>query len=378
MSEFTTALASAANRNRELLSTLAETDYAATALRQNTSYISDLESQLKTTDKEIRKLHAITEDERKDHVKYRDSTFKRYAHKLGGRKGEAKFVSKSEKEEREFMEAWQKEREAEERRGEMQSAREKAGDDQRRFEHDKSRNDNAQGDLDRLYASIFSGPTPELPGEDQLESTVQNARQHLEQCQSQRNAETAAMEALRVVEHRLHEARKCLGDALDMSRWDVMGGGTFADMMERDALSKASVAISQASRHMDEAQRSQPAIAPLQEIQVDQGHFVSDVMFDNIFTDLAQHDRIKSSNAQLLQALQQLKEQIDLQLQRQQSAKAALQQAKSSMEEARMELQNIRAEAFEKFAGGGGMAAPPPYAKAPSGVNMGMGVSTAQ
>ena len=82
MSQLTQALTNAASRNRTLLSVLTETDYAAKTLQQNTSYITDLEAQTKATEKELRKLHAITEDERKDHAKYRDSTFKRYAHKL--------------------------------------------------------------------------------------------------------------------------------------------------------------------------------------------------------------------------------------------------------------------------------------------------------
>jgi CTP-dependent riboflavin kinase len=148
-----------------------------------------------------------------------------------------------------------------------------------------------------------------------------------------------------------------------------MGGGTFADMMERDALSQASVGISEALRHVDEARRQQPAITHLREIHVDMGHLVSDVMFDNIFSDMAQHDRIKASNNQLLEAIAQLKEQGLLQRQRAESSKLALDQGKSSMEEARKELQNIRAEAFQRVASGGavnagsgdGTAAPPPY-----------------
>jgi len=369
MSQLTQALVNAASRNHELLSVLAETDYAAKTLQQNTSYITDLEAQTKATEKELRKLHAVTEDERKDHVKYRDSTFKRYAHKLGGRKGEAKFASKSEKEEREFLEAWQKEREAEERKSELQRALNTANEDRQRFESERARNESAQRDLDQLYASIFSGPTPDLPGEDQLETAVQYARQHLEQVQSQSNADSAALDALRRTETRLKAASMAMNQALDASRFDIMGGGTFADMMERDALSQASVGISEALRHMDEARRLQPSITHLREVHVDMGHLVSDVMFDNIFSDMAQHDRIKASNNQLLEAMAQLKEQIALQTQRAQSAKLALNQGKSSMEEARKELQNIRAEAFERLAGGGqfnggsgdGVAAPPPY-----------------
>lgn len=371
MSQLTQSLINAAARNHELLSTLSSTDYAAKTLQDTTAYITDLETQTKATEKELLKLHSITEDERKDHVKLRDSTFRRYAHKLGGRKGEAKFVSRSEKEEREFLAAWQKEREAEERKSELRRALNTANEDRQRLESEKSRNVSAQCDLDQLYASIFSGPTPELPGEDQLETAVRYAKQHFEQVQSQCNADCAAVDALRRVETRLQTAAGAMQEALSMSRYDMMGGGTFADMMERDALSQAAVAISEGLRHMDEARRLQPAITHLREVHVDMGHFVSDVMFDNIFTDMAQHDRIHASNQQLMEAMAQLKQQMSMQVQRAQSAKLALNQARASMEEARVELQNIRAEAFERLAGGGRgvdeTAAPPPYAAAAEG-----------
>ena len=366
MSQLTQSLTNAVTRNRELLSTLAETDYADKTLQQNTAYISDLDSQIKATDKELKKLHAVTEDERKDHVKYRDSTFKRKLHKLGGSKGSAKFASKSEKEEREFLAAWQAEREAEERRAELQRALTTATEDRQRFESDKARNATAQHDLDQLYASIFSGPTPEVPGEDQLETAVQNAKQHLEQTQSAYNAENAALEALRRVEDRMQAASVAMEDALQSSRLDMIGmGGSFADMMERDALSKAAVAVSESLRHMDQARHLQPAITHLREVHIDMGHVMSDVMFDNIFSDMSQHDRIHDSNNQLLQAVEQLKGQIQLQIQRAKGAAEALKMARASMEEARVELQNIRAEAFERFAGGvggdgGGYGAAPP------------------
>ena len=378
MSQLTQALTNAVTRNRELLSTLAQTDYADKTLQQNAAYITDLDSQIKATDKELKKLHTQTEDERKDHVKYRDSTFKRYAHKLGGSKGQAKFASKSEKEEREFLQAWQLEREAEERRAELQHALTTATSDRQRFEADKARNTTAQHDLDQLYASIFSGPTPEVPGEDQLEIAVQNAKQHLEQTQSAYNAENAALEALRRVENRMQTAAAAMQEAIDSSRLDIIGmGGSFADMMERDALSKAAVALSESLRHMDEARRWQPAIVHLRTVHIDMGHMVSDVMFDNIFSDMNQHERIKGSNNQLMEAMAQLKEQLAAQVQRAKGATEALKMARASMEEARGELQSIRAEAFERLAGGAGGvgggvggygAAPPPsYAMAEGG-----------
>jgi hypothetical protein len=96
MAQLHTALAEASQRNSELLSVLAETDYATPALKQNVAYITDLSKQLAALKKDLAKLHAITEDERKDHLKYRDSTMRRFAHKLGGQKGKDKFASKQE------------------------------------------------------------------------------------------------------------------------------------------------------------------------------------------------------------------------------------------------------------------------------------------
>jgi multidrug resistance efflux pump len=110
---------------------------------------------------------------------------------------------------------------------------------------------------------------------------------------------------------------------------------------------------------MEEARRIQPAIEPLTEISIDHGHFFSDVMFDNIFTDMAQHERIEGSNAQVNNALAHLKSQLHAQSSRQNAAEAALRDAAANLEGARKELQRIRAQAFETFGVNG--AAPPAY-----------------
>lgn len=65
MSQLDNTLREAADRNNELLSELSATDFAPSSLKQNTSYISDLKSQIATTDKELARLHQITEDEKK-------------------------------------------------------------------------------------------------------------------------------------------------------------------------------------------------------------------------------------------------------------------------------------------------------------------------
>ena len=65
MSQLNSALTANADKNRTLLSELAATDYAPPSLKQNIDYINDLKRQITNTDKELTRLHAITEDERK-------------------------------------------------------------------------------------------------------------------------------------------------------------------------------------------------------------------------------------------------------------------------------------------------------------------------
>jgi hypothetical protein len=352
------SLQHAAGRNQELLAVLSQTDNAPTALKQNSTYIADLETQIANTDKEITRLHRITEDERKDHVKYEESTFTRYMYKVRGSKGMARFAEKAGKEEKEFVEAWQKERETQESHAELTRALAAAKQEQQRLQGETTRHDQAQSELDRLYSSIFDGPTPEVPGEDQLESSLWNNKQWADNSTQHQNLQRRAAEALNATLHCLEAASKDMSDALDMSRWDMWGGGTFTDMMERDALSRAQVGISESLRHMDEARRCQPGIPALSSINIDNGHFISDVLFDNIFSDMAQHDRIKNSAAQLQKALKQCRELLEKQKRTFHEASIQCTQATEATNASRLELQRIRAEAFVRYAGHG---APPPF-----------------
>lgn len=128
------------------------------------------------------------------------------------------------------------------------------------------------------------------------------------------------------------------------------GGGTFADMMERNALSKAQSLINQLQHQMMEARRVQPAIRDLGPMEIDHGHLMGDVIFDNIFSDAAQHDRIKQSDRQLKQAGERLKEERAAARQRVIRAQQEQDLVGSSLSRARDELQRFRAEAFRNRA----------------------------
>jgi hypothetical protein len=220
---FIQALSEASRQNQTLLQILAQTEYAKPSSKTNAAYIADLQARIAKTDKELAILHTITEDERKDHVKYRESTVKRFVYKLGGSKGEKKFSDKASKEEREFVEAWQKERERRESRDELDRALKQAESDRIKLEADTAWNEKAQAELDALYQAIFGGPTPELAGEDQLEDAVRRSTEHFHASQSQLKVEQQALEALREAKVSLDKAAAFMQDAERASQGDIFG-----------------------------------------------------------------------------------------------------------------------------------------------------------
>lgn len=225
------------------------------------------------------------------------------------------------------------------------------------LEKEKARCEQAQGDLDELYSSIFSGPTPEIPGEDEVEQDLQQAEKVFEEARMQSDRDTQALDALRRCEIPVKHALEDMDDARGSSQFDMLGGGAFADVMEHDALARGQMQLSQVLLRYGEAMRAQPAIPPLSEVNIDQGHFVSDILFDNLFTDAAQHARIKSAQQQMLRAANHLKAQIGRQQEATRASQEHLKQARSQLADARKRLQGIRSEAFEQYSSGG----PPAY-----------------
>lgn len=81
-----------------ILSALAALDYVPSAVAHQASYVKDLIAQLKHSEKRLEGLKQVTMRERKEHEALRDSTARRLAHKLTGRR--EKFARKASKEER--------------------------------------------------------------------------------------------------------------------------------------------------------------------------------------------------------------------------------------------------------------------------------------
>lgn len=351
MSSITTQIQAAAPRNRELLSILSETDHAPPSLEQQRRLIADLESELASTTRQIQSLDRRREKELKEHVQYRDSVMKRLAYKVG-RKTD-KFEARAAKEERDYFDVLQEEHRAKDQEKSLRALREDALRERDGLEAMAARHAQAQRDLDGLYDSIFQGPTPEFPGEDERERRAGDALQAYHDARVRAEAEGQAVGSLTDASRRLRDAMIHIEEALSCSRMDMFGGGGISDMMERNALQNAERKVSEGYWLVSQAQRMSPAVHPLPRIGIAQGSIMSDVFFDNIFTDMAFHDKIKTSREELVRATGVLGAQLKAAGERQQALDREAKDKALALETSRTELQKAREEIFESTVGHG-------------------------
>ena len=333
-------------RNQELLQILSATDFAPAALQEHKRYMTDLENEIKTVDKKIKSLETKRKQELKDHEKYRDSVMKRFAYKVGRK--EAKFNEKASKEEREYFDVLQEEHKQNEVRKNLDNNLAGAHGRHSEIEAAFARHKKAQADLDDLYDSIFEGPTPGFPDEDSKEKEAENALDQYHSLRVRVEAEGQALKCLGKAQDMMNVARQYLADARSHSQMDMFGGGAISDMMERNALSRAEVALMEAKMAVDQAQRMSPEVRQLPQVQIAQGNLMSDVFFDNIFTDMAFHEKIKQSQMEQEKAHEDLNGQLAAAKQRYDSLNQQLKQLAGNLENARVTLQQVRQEAFQR------------------------------
>ncbi|KAI0135357.1 hypothetical protein F4814DRAFT_19239 [Daldinia grandis] len=365
MTSITNKIRESAPRNCELLAILSETDHAQPALEEQRRYVDDLNNELSAAQKRIAMLNKQRAKEFKEHKRYRDSVMKRFAYRMSGKT--EKFEAKAEKEEKEYFAVLQQEQQAKEMEEHLRRMRSKALEAQSDLEAEMSRHVEAQQQLDNLYDSIFQGPTPAFPDEDRLEENAKNASQSYQNIRMVLEAEHHVVHLLTEAQERILRALNYTEEALDHSRMDMFGGGTLSDMMERNALDKAESQVSQMLSLVRQAQRASQMVQDLPAVQIEHGDLLGDVFFDNIFSDMAFHEKIKDSLASLHRAHDSLRNQLALAKSRYQEVEKELHMRTESLKGAREELQNARQAIFERVDDGsmGGptftMDQPPPY-----------------
>lgn len=345
----------AASRNTELQAILAETDHVPPALVQQQRYIADLQNEVANAQKRLKELEWKRQKELTEHQRYRDSVMKRFAFKVSGKK--EKFDERAAKEEREYFDVLQQEHQATETKKNVERMLNEAVDVRRGLEQQDARHRQAQTDLDNLYDSIFTGPTPGFPEEDARENEARAALQEYLAVRAKAESEARATKLLTEAQIDIRQALVFMGEALRQSTRDMWGGGRFTDMMERNMLARAEVRVTNARMLVGQAQRFSPAVKSLPRVEIAQGDLMMDVFFDNIFTDMMFHQKIEQSNAEVQKGAMAVDENLQEAAARQAQLSSEIQAKTRRLEEARLALQKARNDAFQRIVVG----APPPY-----------------
>lgn len=337
-------------RNTELLEGLHETDPAPARLQQQIQYLDDLAVQLQKTEKNVRYLKTATATELKDHKKYSESTFRRFAHKASGRKD--RFEEKAAKEEREYFDAIQQQKSGEDELAYVRQLKAEGETTKGQYEAQVERREQLQRELDALYNSIFAGHTPDFPEEDEKESFCNAANQHVQDLNSTLEKERHALFLLRQISTKLSEARQHLESAHSMSRMDLFGGGTLASMQKRNYLERAESAISQIRMLQQQLSQTAPHMSDLGSMNIASGSIWGDVVFDNIFSDMDMHDKICTSEAEIDRAGKKCGNLVKQQEEREKELAAELKEGGMRLKEARATLQRVREQAFRRVIAG--------------------------
>ncbi|KAL6702739.1 hypothetical protein ACN47E_000973 [Coniothyrium glycines] len=353
----------AAHQNEQLLRGLEETDSAPSQLKQQNAYIKDLDAQISDTTKRADALKKKTATELKDHEKYRDSNFRRFAHKASGRK--ERFAEKAAKEEKEYFDAIQEQKSAEDELAYARQLKAEAETQRARFEQSAQRHAALQAELDALYNAIFAGHTPEFPDEDDKEDACNAASGSMQHLHQRIEHERHILFLLGQTVSKLSEARNSLDGAYGMSQYDLFGGGAMASMQKRNYLERAESSVQQARMLQQQVRQVAPEIAQLGDMNIAVGSIWSDVFFDNIFTDMQMHDQIKDSLAQVDRAGNRCSDIIREREAQEQRLQGELQSANEKLQFARLELQRARENAFRNVTGNAHTGAGPLPGDAP-------------
>ncbi|KAL1407974.1 hypothetical protein Q8F55_004771 [Vanrija albida] len=342
-----------ADAHRELLQSIQAVDYAPPTLKQVSRQLANTKGELAAENAKLEKLVQSTKKEFKDWRDIEERTHKRLWVKIKNPKShKEKLAGMEDKEEREYVEALAKEQECKSRIETLTSQAAELETQVKDIEPYAAEHAHLRKQLEDLYALVFDGPTPAFPTEDHAEEGFKAALADYNELQGAIANEGRALQLLKNAEQSMNRAVKSASDAESYSQWDMMGGGTMTDMMERSALADAQRAAVQAKLMVSQARALQPSLGDIPLLNVPQGNMWSDVVFDNFFTDYAFHQKIQAAGRQLHQVRQGVVGMV-AQSNAHRDGLLSLVPAKAGkLESAREALEDVRRDIMERAARG--------------------------
>ncbi|PFH60086.1 hypothetical protein XA68_11474 [Ophiocordyceps unilateralis] len=333
-------------RNAQLLHILAETDNALPALEQRSQFITELDSQIRLSDEKLQALKRNCDSGRKAHEKFRHSQLRRFVYTATGQK-EA-YAHKEETGERDYMKAVQRMQREHSINENLKQQRREATRTRHELEEAAKRHREAQHKLNELYHTIFAGPTPQFPEEDEAEKVCHGLVLRYRSARRGWEAETRAIQLLSEGDNLMDEALAQTRDALSYSRAELLGtGGGLYEMMESNRLSKADRLVTLARLQVSKAQRASPKVRALPPSGDggNHGQTVRTLYFNN--NDMTFREQVKRNVGDTQRCADSVKRELEAALKRQAKLQSDLDKRRAELRDGRAILQKAREGVFE-------------------------------
>ncbi|KAF4457748.1 hypothetical protein F53441_372 [Fusarium austroafricanum] len=167
MSDIKDAIREAFPKTAELLSLLEQTKHIRTDLALQQKIVSDLESQLSDSNRELEGLDRKRLADLESHKKYRDGHVMKFLYKASGK--ENSFTGQAEREEQNYHNTLQQAHQASEQNSSIKAKLDQELRKKNDLDQSMQGYLDLQKQLDDIYDDIFVGPTPDFPEEDAKE-----------------------------------------------------------------------------------------------------------------------------------------------------------------------------------------------------------------
>lgn len=297
----TDRICNATHRNSELLLILTETQHANRDLDKQKARVARFDEKLSQIHHRIGQLDEKRASDLKRHKSYRDSVVKKFAYRLSGQSDE--FAARAQKEQQEYYDVLQHEQQAKEEQDRIIADMVEALEVQQSLEEVVNQRTAAQDELDALYDSIFHGPTPEFPEEDELENKAENALNTYHCAALKAEIDAKFMETLTAARDRSDRALKDIMEALS-------GGHLASTTVEKKKLDNADIRLKEMRDLVAEAQKISPKVIALPTVDINI-KLLDGEAYNNPWGRMALHDRIREWRSGAQVCLSELNAQLE-------------------------------------------------------------------
>lgn len=350
-----------AHTHEQLLRALEEVDSAHARLTQNLLYIRDLDAQIAAGTQTCKKARYNAVVESIGYERYRDSHVRKYAYKMTGRGN--KWDKYKSKEEQEYLEALQKQKDAEEDLGMAKQLRAEARAQTKVLEKEMQRHGVLLRELDGLYDALFAGATGEFADVGEKMERLNVAQRIYDEQKPVIPHERQILDLLRHINEQANVACDRLDEAETASLADLGGGGGYISSMKRENLKKTAEEIKKLRSLQHELTTVAPDIPALATVEVvSPGSATTEILFDNVFTDMDAHTRIKKASRQLDATMRQVQDLLREKEAYFKQLTKDFEKAEGDRDAARADLHHAALEAFRKVQDGEEMDTAAPLA----------------